>query len=401
MKVVAGWLGVVSMLALAVTGCSDSGAAGSGSVIEANSAIDLVTPKVLTPIADGAVGVSPADPIPVRVDNGKLTAVTLFTPDGTPVAGQIAPDGTSWQLTEQLGFNRRYRLQAEAVGIGGTTSTAISFTTLAPRNKTHPWLLPGENEVVGIGQPVAIQFDENIPDRHAAQDAIKITTTPAVEGAFYWVNNREVRWRPEHFWAPGTKVTVDVNTYGRDLGSGLIGDSDIHSSFTIGDPMVFTADDNTKMVTVYENGQVIKEMPTSMGMGGTETIGGTTLSFWTQPGTYTVMDKANPVIMDSSTYGLPINSRLGYKESINWATRISTDGIYLHELESTVWAQGNTDTSHGCLNLSAANAKWFFDFSQPGDVVEIKNTGGAPLEVWQNGDWTLSWADWAAGSALA
>ena len=32
---------------------------------------------------------------------------------------------------------------------------------------------------------------------------------------------------------------------------------------------------------------------------------------------------------------------------------------------------------------------------------EIKNTGGAPLEVWQNGDWTLSWADWAAGSALA
>lgn len=31
-------------------------------------------------------------------------------------------------------------------------------------------------------QPVAVQFDENIPDRRAAQDAIKITTNPPVEG---------------------------------------------------------------------------------------------------------------------------------------------------------------------------------------------------------------------------
>jgi len=89
-------------------------------------------------------------------------------------------------------------------------------------------------------------------------------------------------------------------------------------------------------------------MPTSMGMGGTEEIGGNTLSFWTPPGVYTVMDKANPVIMDSSTFGLPINSRLGYRETIPYATRISKDGIYLHQLNATVWAQGNTDTSHGC-----------------------------------------------------
>jgi lipoprotein-anchoring transpeptidase ErfK/SrfK len=155
------------------------------------------------------------------------------------------------------------------------------------------------------------------------------------------------------------------------------------------------------MVTVYENGRAIREMPTSMGRGGTETIGNTTLHFWTQPGTYTVLDKANPVIMDSSTYGLPINSRLGYKETINWATRISNDGIYLHELESSVWAQGNTNTSHGCLNLNPSNARWFYEFSQPGDVVEVRNTGGEPLDVWQNGDWGVPWDQWLAGSALS
>jgi lipoprotein-anchoring transpeptidase ErfK/SrfK len=138
-----------------------------------------------------------------------------------------------------------------------------------------------------------------------------------------------------------------------------------------------------------------------MGMGGSETVGGQTLTFWTQPGVYTVLDKANPVIMDSSTYGLPVNSRLGYKESINYATRISNDGIYLHELEDTVWAQGNTNVSHGCLNLSRANASWFYDFSVPGDVVEVRDTGGAPLQQWQNGDWSVPWSEWLAGSALA
>ncbi|MFF0453018.1 Ig-like domain-containing protein [Nocardia africana] len=389
-KAVAAWLGVMSMLALAVTGCSDSGATNEGPAIESASVIDLVEPKVLTPVADGAVGVSPADPIPVKVENGKLTAVTLLTPDGNPVAGQIAPDGTSWQLTEQLGFDRRYRLQADAVGIGGTTSTTISFTTLAPRNKTHPWLLPGENAVVGIGQPVAIQFDENIPDRRVVQDAIKITTTPAVEGAFYWVNNREVRWRPEHFWAPGTRVTVDVNTYGRDLGGGLIGDSDIHSSFTIGDPMVFTADDNTKMVTVERNGQVIRTMPTSMGKDSTPT----------QNGIYIIGDQFDHMIMDSSTYGVAATGPNGYRTPVDWATRMSYSGIFMHSAPWSVGQQGYSNTSHGCLNLSPEDARWVYENAKRGDIAIVKNTVGETLSgVDGLGDWNIPWAEWKAGNA--
>src|ERR1700742_1862448 len=103
--------------------------------------------------------------------------------------------------------------------------------------------------------------------------------------------------------------------------------------------------------------------------------------------------------MDSSTFGLPKNSRLGYRVTINYATRISIDGVYLHQLDETVWAQGHTDTSHGCLNLNADNAKWFYGFSVPGDVVEVRNTGGPALTLPQNGDWTLNWDQWRAGSA--
>ena len=188
--------------------------------------------------------------------------------------------------------------------------------------------------------------------------------------------------------------------YGAELGDGLFGQEDRVVGFTIGPSHVTIADDVTKQVSVYVDGKLVRRMPTSMGRGGTETVGGKTIAFWTQSGVYTVMDKANPVLMDSSTYGLPVNSASGYRISVPYATRISPDGIYLHEREATVWAQGNTNVSAGCLNLSAEDARWFYEFSQPGDVVEIRNTGGKPLEQWQNGDWSVPWLEWLQGSTL-
>lgn len=232
----------------------------------------------------------------------------------------------------------------------------------------------------GIGMVVVAHFAAPVADRGAAEQQLSVTTEPPVAGAWHWVNDQTAHWRPPQYYAPGTVVAVG---------------QDAPVTFTIGASHVSIADDTTKQVSVYDGGTLVRTMPTSMGRGGTETVGNTTLSFWTQPGVYTVMDKSNPVIMDSSTYGLPINSHLGYKESIPYAVRISTDGVYLHELDATVWAQGKTDTSHGCLNLNHDNAQWFYNFSVPGDVVEVRHTGGKPLQLWQNGDWSVPWDQWA------
>ena len=165
----------------------------------------------------------------------------------------------------------------------------------------------------------------------------------------------------------------------------------------IADPQVDAiADDATKMVTVYHDQKPVKTMPTSMGKGGWATYGDVTMHFWTQPGTYTVLDKASSVLMDSTTYGLPLSA--GYRTTVAHGVRISNNGIYFHAMPATVWAQGNTNTSHGCLNLSSADAEWYFDQATTGDVVEIKGTGGPDLEQWKNGDWSVPWDVWQTGS---
>ena len=101
-----------------------------------------------------------------------------------------------------------------------------------------------------------------------------------------------------------------------------------------------------------------------------------------------------------STYGMPAGTADSYKLKIGYATRISLDGIYLHQLDDTVWAQGNTNLSHGCLNLSGENAKFYFEWAQPGDIVEVRFTGGPPLTLAEGGDWSTSWDEWIKGSAL-
>lgn len=360
----------------------------------------------ITPGPD-ARDVDPVAPVIVKADNGTLTGVDMVNESGKPVEGVMTPDNTVWKPTVPLGYGRTYTLTVTSSGVSGVAAKQVSsFSTLKPSNQTKVSFTTTseaplrDGGTYGVGMVVVAHFDEKIADRPAAERQLSVTTNPKVEGSWYWVDDQNAHWRPERYYAPGTTVTAEAKIYGIALGDGLFGQDDTKVSFRVGDAHVSIADDATHQVSVFSNGILQRTMPTSMGMGGTEDVGGKTISLWTPSGVYTVLDKGNPVIMDSSTFGLPKNSRLGYRETINWATKISSDGIYLHELDATVWAQGHQDTSHGCLNLNADNAKWFFDFSVPGDVVEIRNSGGPPLTLAQNGDWTLSWEDWRKGSAL-
>jgi lipoprotein-anchoring transpeptidase ErfK/SrfK len=104
--------------------------------------------------------------------------------------------------------------------------------------------------------------------------------------------------------------------------------------------------------------------------------------------------------MDSATVGIPRNSPDGYYEKVYWDVRISYGGAFVHAAPWSVADQGSTNVSHGCVNLSTDNAKWFYDFSQRGDVVDVYNSTAAPVLTDPGmADWNLSWREWLAGSA--
>ncbi len=387
-------LALIPALLLGVTACGGDSTPPPAKVIadKGTPFSDLLVPKLSASVKDGAVGVSVDQPVTITAQGGVLGAVTMANESGTPIPGRLSPDGVTWSTTEPLGYNKSYTISAQSMGLGGVTTETMTFKTHSPANLTMPYLLPNDGEVVGVGQPIAVRFDENIPNRMAVQRAIKVTTNPPVEGAFYWLNNREVRWRPQNFWAPGTTVDVSVDTYGVDLGDGLFGQENLNSHFTIGDEVIATADDDTKTLTVRINGEVVKSIPISMGKSSTPT----------NNGTYIIGDRFSHMIMDSSTYGVPSNSPNGYRTEVDWATQMSYSGIYVHSAPWSVGAQGYSNTSHGCLNVSPGNAQWFFNNTKRGDIVEVQNTVGSTMSGTEGlGDWNIPWAQWKAGNANA
>ena len=136
--------------------------------------------------------------------------------------------------------------------------------------------------------------------------------------------------------------------------------------------------------------QLVKEMPTSLGNRANPT----------PTGTYVVMQQSRHYTMDSSTYGVPIDAPQGYRTDVQYASRLSNSGIFVHAAPWSVGSQGRRNVSHGCLNVSTADAGWFFEHFGRGDVVRVEKAGPA-LQVWDGfGDWNTSWDEWRAGSAL-
>lgn len=372
-----------------LTGCTiDRGgeqASGSHSPsVEAAAAVDKLPPTIS--VENGAKNVNPATPVTVKALEGALTEVKMTNEDGKVVKGEMSADGKSWTTAEVLGYYRTYTVVAK--DSNGEKSTA-TFSTVEPAGSATVRISPFEGANVGVGQTVGLRFSVPISDRKAAQEAIKITTEPKVEGAFYWLNDYEVRWRPEKYWQPGTKVNVDAKIYGAKLGGGIYGAEDNSTHFTIVGGYSAVVDDNTKTMTIYDGENVVKTMPVSLGS-----------SRWPTPsGVYMVGDEYPQMVMDSTSFGLSLADG-GYKTPVKYATQLSYSGIFVHAAPWSEWAQGSQNTSHGCVNVSTANAAWFQENFKRGDIVTIQNTIGGPFSGYDGlGDWNIPWSEWSKGNA--
>jgi lipoprotein-anchoring transpeptidase ErfK/SrfK len=368
--------------------------------------------------ATNAKNISPAAPVTVQIANGQLETVSVTNADGREVKGEFDAAKSTWTNSEELGYNKTYKITAVGVGADGQRhETTSTFTTVKPKNFTLPYLRANVGTLLdggtfGVGQPIVAWFDEPIKDKAEAERSLTVTTEPYVEGAWRWMDGREAHWRPKTYWPAGTKVTVEAKVYGKHFGGGLWGQEDRKASFTIGQSKIAIADSKTKRMKVWIDGKqvtringrdVTKGIPISMGKGGTTTgIGGRVIDFWTRSGPHVVTLKYEVYRMTSASFGITDKKHPDYYDTpIKKSIRISGAGEFVHLADWNIPAHGVSNTSHGCINVAPAYIYWFFDNFGAGDVVDVRNTPKKLTVTDGLGDWVLSWDTWKKGSALA
>jgi len=371
------------VLAVAVTGvaaCSGGGKAATRPGTERTTSIPQAT-VAFTPGA-GQTNVALDAAVLVSVSAGRLTSVKVTTgpKDKAPLAGELDPSGTRWTSAAVLAPATTYQVTANvAQSDGSPTTSSSSFETMAPARRLTARVAPINGMTVGVGQPIALYLSAPVTDRAAVERRLTVTADPPVAGSWLWLSDTQLHWRPQQYWQPRTKVTFEAALAGVDFGGGVWGTESRKVAFTIGDSHVSVVDASTHQMTVTTNGQLERTIPVSTGKDKDPT----------KSGVHVVMDKAQTTVMDSATVGIPAGSPDAYKLTVFWNVRISNSGEFVHAAPWSVGSQGKVNVSHGCVNLSPEQATWFFNYSQLGDVVEVKGTP-VQLEATNGfGDWNV------------
>jgi len=381
---------------IAPAGSAGTAVNGSGQVSATPTPTPTSTPAVLDVFpADLATDVAPNVPVTVKASSGVLGAVTLADAKGQTVGGQAGPDGV-WTSSELLRPSTVYTLTMASTGPDGTaTTTSSTFTTLTPKVTATYGLIPNGG-VVGVGMPVIVQFDTGVitkAQRAEVEKRVKVTTVPVQQGAWGWLDNRQLMWRPKDYWFPGTKVTVSTPLHGLQTGDDKWIAGDDQTRFTVGSSMVSTVDMIAHTLVVRRDGVVIRAIKVSTGKPGPKTE--------TRYGTKVIIERNSAITMDSATVGIPKGAPGYYKIDTKWNLRLTWTGEFIHSAPWSVNAQGTQNVSHGCTNMAPADAQWMFNISKMGDIVKFTGSSRPFRPTEGIGVWVYDFVGWKAQSALA
>jgi lipoprotein-anchoring transpeptidase ErfK/SrfK len=389
--VVAVALVVVGVLALGGNGGGTGGSGSAARGADGNGRAPADPVRLTVTPRDKATRVALDTHAKVVADSGRLRAVTVIAGGGRRLAGKLDEDGRSWVSTGALAPATRYRVVADAVDDAGTPARErTTFTTLRPRAELRAAIMPLDGETVGVGLPIGVWFNQPVADRAGVERRLQVSSSKRVTGAWHWFNDREVHYRPKSYWPAGAKVTLAARLAGTDAGGGLWGVADRTVSFRIGERRVSVVDVRSHRMKVTSGGRTLRTLPVSTGRE----------KYPTTNGVHFVIEKNAVKLMDSSTVGIPRNSPGGYYQKVAWSVRISNSGEFVHAAPWSTGSQGRANVSHGCVNLSTANAAWYFRLTRRGDVVEVRGSPKRPGASFGVADWNMSWSRWLAGSAL-
>ncbi|WP_242438530.1 L,D-transpeptidase [Streptomyces sp. CB00455] len=369
---------------------------GSGSVLRTPVLVDApraARADALPTDADAPLEIGLAEP-------GRLTDVTVSDGHGRHLAGRLAPEGRHWQNTEPLRAGETYAVQVGAQDAAGTpVGVTMAFRTAPPADGGRLTAEFGPRPgTYGAGQIVTADLSRPVPAddpvaRARVERALQVTSEPRVEGAWHWVNDSTLHYRPRTYWPAHTVVRVRSGLDGVEVGDHGFGGPSEGVDFTVGDRIEAVTDSAAHEMTVRRNGRVIRTIPVTTGKAG----------FRTRAGIKVVLRKEPAVRMRGDTVGIKRGTSEFYDLPVQWATRVTWSGEYIHAAPWSVESQGEENVSHGCTGMSTQDAAWFFDTVREGDVVEVVNSGGEKMTPFDNGfgDWNVDWRTWLAGSALA
>ena len=385
--------------AVVLTGCSDSADASETTTANPSASTKADTTKARTPViavnpADGMTKAAFTEPVEVTVTDGTLSAVKVTGNDGSTLDGTYNDARTKWTSSANPYSGTKYTVTAQAAG---TDAKTLTFTTKSPGETFLGYFTPEANSTSGVGMPVSLNFTQAVSDRAAVEKAITVTAEPAVEVVGHWFSDTRLDFRPEEYWAAGTKVTLSLRLKDVEGADGVYGTQSKDVVFNIGRSQISTVDLAKKTMTVERDGSPSATYPVSGGDSEHTT--------WS--GIMVISERFKQTRMESSTVGLGDEYDI---PDVPHAQRLTTSGTFIH---GNYWAAssvfGSSNTSHGCVGLddtkgandTSVNGYKFYTSSMLGDVVIVTNSGEDTVDP-ANGlnGWNLSWADWTSGSAL-
>jgi lipoprotein-anchoring transpeptidase ErfK/SrfK len=390
-----GALLAVSLTAACGSGSSssDQGSKGLRDVLHSQSAKpEVPKPSVHTNVGGGATSVPVDRVVSVTADTGTLASVAVTSRSG-PVPGKLSADHKTWTAGALLEPGTAYTVVSQASVEGGKSirkTTHFRTAGLTLDQQTYPSIAPLGGQTVGVGMPVIVRFDVPVTDKASIEKHLHVVSQPAQRGAWHWLSDTEVHWRPATYWRAGTKVTVNADINSVPAGNGIFGQLDRSVSFNIGAAHFYKVDTRTDQMRVFSNGKLLRTVPITTGQQP---------QYTTRSGTKVIIEKFPSKDMNSETVGITGADAYNIK-GVQWAMRVTYSGEFLHAAPWSVADQGHANVSHGCTGMSTANADWLYHMTNVGDVVQYSGTDKPMTLTNGYGDWNEPFNVYQKGSAL-
>lgn len=334
--------------------------------------------------------------IGVELTDGTLQELSVRTSDGSAVKGELSSDGTSWVPSVPLAPATTYAVRARAVDQQGLVRKAATrFKTVTPKKVVQTSISPLSGSTVGVGHPLVVMLHTDVDDdkKAAVERGLQVTGSKPLDGVWSWVDDDELHYRTKDWFPADSEVTLDVRLAGLELTDGIwaTAETDRTVEYSIGASMISVVDVKKHTMVVRRNGKVWDTIPITTGKPG----------FLTRNGIKVISEKYEMKTMDAATTGINPGDPEYYRLEVPYAMRVTNSGEFVHAAPWSAGSQGEANVSHGCVGMSLADAKRFFEATNVGDVVRVK---GSPRELdpgngWT--DWNVSWAEWKQGSATA